>query len=111
VQSAQTIHYRAGAALLSVAEGLHGGLSITHTSEDETSQLQADYLIGALGREPCLDFLTSELEKQADELQKQGVLYFVGDVKNQHYRQTAIAVGDGIMAAMKIYEAVRARSV
>ena len=43
------------------------------------------------------------------ELVEAGVLHFVGDVKNGLYRQTAIAVGDGIKAAMKINTRLRER--
>jgi thioredoxin reductase (NADPH) len=107
VMTKRTIHYRADAQVLQVSEGSGGGLSIDYTLDERTHNLPADYLVGAVGREACLDFLTQELERQAGELQSLGVLYFVGDVKNQHYRQTAIAVGDGILAAMKIYEVVR----
>jgi len=107
VQAVKNVHYLASSMVLGVFEYPQGGILIAHTSAQGEQLLQADYLIGALGRGACLDFLTSELKSQADELQKQGVLYFIGDVKNERYRQTAIAAGDGILAAMKIYEAVR----
>jgi thioredoxin reductase (NADPH) len=63
----------------------------------------ADYLIGAIGREPRLDFISPSLLKKTSELEELGLLYFIGDVKNSAYRQTAIAAGDGLLAAMKIY--------
>jgi thioredoxin reductase (NADPH) len=64
---------------------------------------QADYLLYATGREPQLNFLSLLEQIEIERLEKIGRLYFVGDVKNGIYRQTAIAVGDGIMTAMKIY--------
>ncbi|MBI4759517.1 MAG: NAD(P)/FAD-dependent oxidoreductase [Chloroflexi bacterium] len=67
------------------------------------SKLYAHFVVFAIGREPQLDFLSEKLRDNAGEMENRGVLYFVGDVKNGAFRQTAIAVGDGIMAAMKIY--------
>ena len=67
----------------------------------------ADYVLGAIGREPQLDFISSELLARAFELENRGVLYFAGDVKNDRFRQTAIAVGDGLLAAMKISQKLK----
>lgn len=65
-------------------------------------QFHADYLIGAIGREARLDCLSDAFLQQAHALEEQGVLYMIGDVKNGIYRQTSIAVGEGVLAAMKI---------
>ena len=64
----------------------------------------ADYLITAIGRDPNLDFVSGQFSEKTIQLENSGKLYFVGDVANGLYRQTAIAVGDGILAAMKIYK-------
>jgi thioredoxin reductase len=37
-----------------------------------------------------------------DQLQEEGKIYVIGDLHNGPYRQTALAVGDGIRAAMEI---------
>ena len=66
-------------------------------------QFHADYLLGAIGREPRLDCISEKFRKQAQSLEEQGILYMIGDVKNGIYRQTSIAVGEGVLAAMKIY--------
>ncbi|UCF06816.1 MAG: NAD(P)/FAD-dependent oxidoreductase [bacterium] len=63
---------------------------------------EADYVVIAIGREPCLDFLGSETAARLGDLAHEGVLHLVGDVKNDIYRQTAICVGDGVRAAMCI---------
>lgn len=65
---------------------------------------QIDFVIVAIGRDPGLDFVSDRLWNTRDILEKEGRLYFIGDVKNSIYRQTSIAVGDGVFAAMKIYE-------
>jgi len=43
-----------------------------------------------------------EFFKQAEGLQNQKVLYLIGDLQNGAFRQTSLAVGDGIRAAMEI---------
>ena len=69
--------------------------------------IQADYLLYATGREAQLDFLSPIEQSEVERLENDGRLYFAGDVKNGIYRQTAIAVGDGIMTAMKIHNHLR----
>jgi thioredoxin reductase len=65
-------------------------------------KLDANYVLFALGREPQLDFLSDKLKMNVQKMEMKGSIYFVGDVKNVAFRQTAVAVGDGVMTAMKI---------
>lgn len=73
-------------------------------------KMNISYLVVAIGREPYLDFLSEDLKKSLEKLQKTKVLYMIGDVKNGIYRQTAIAVGDGIKVAMEIYRKIKEES-
>ncbi len=66
-------------------------------------QFHADYLLIAIGREANMDCLSAELIQQTPMLEKQGILYIIGDVKNGIFRQTSIAVGEGVLTAMKVY--------
>jgi thioredoxin reductase len=66
-----------------------------------------DYLLIAIGREPRLDFLAEGLRDRMNELIEEKRLFMVGDVKNDIYRQTTIAVGDGVRAGMEIGEILR----
>ena len=70
---------------------------------DGINSIKVDLLIGAIGRDPQLDFISGIFHQEAIQLESSGELYYVGDVANGVYRQTSIAVGDGILAAMKIY--------
>ncbi len=65
--------------------------------------IDADYVLFALGREPECRFVTKRLRENAPRLEAEGRLYFVGDVRNGELRQAAIAAGDGVRAALKIY--------
>jgi thioredoxin reductase len=65
---------------------------------------EANFLLGALGRIPDADFLSEEICQKEDELAARKILYFIGDVRNGIYRQTAIAAGDALRAAMEIEE-------
>ena len=69
--------------------------------------LEADYLIGALGRMPKLDLLSGLTDIQT--LEARNLLHLVGDIRRGMFRQTAIAVGDGMLAAMKIYQDLKHR--
>jgi thioredoxin reductase len=82
---------------------------ITDASEKREA-ITCDYLVYAIGRQPKINFLSPNILQIANELEQQGVLYRIGDVKNGIYRQVAIAVGDGILAAMQIIKNMEGRS-
>lgn len=98
------IHYQAGISISRVTEAPEGNLRLICNSSQQIMEIEADYLVGALGREPQLDFLGEEISGKIQQLEKQGNLFLIGDVKNGLYRQTAIAVGDAIKVAMQIYQ-------
>jgi thioredoxin reductase (NADPH) len=78
-------------------------LTLTCTSPAGMRKIVTDYLIYAIGRVPRIDFISENLIQFQGELIDSGRLYLIGDVKNDIYRQTAIATGDGVLAAMKLY--------
>ena len=69
-------------------------------SEKET-QLEVDHVLAAVGRRPRLGFLEipSALQSELDEA---GRFFLAGDAAGGRERQTAIAAGDGLRAAMRI---------
>ncbi len=84
-------------------------LTLQCESNGAESTISADYIIFALGRESHMNFLSPHTREQEGTLLERGQLYFIGDVKNGPLRQTAIAAGDGLRAAMQIYNAGRGR--
>jgi thioredoxin reductase (NADPH) len=77
------------------------------TSPAGMRRIAADHLIFAIGREPYKDFFSNTVLECQEELIANDLLYLVGDVKNEIFRQTSIAVGDGVLAAMKLYGACK----
>lgn len=61
-----------------------------------------DHIILAIGRNPNNDFLSPMIKNHHIEKNNVRGLYFAGDVARGNHRQTAIAVGDGMRAAMDI---------
>jgi len=98
------ISYSENTSIEGVAAAAGGGLTLACRNTEGGLSIGCDYLIGAIGRKPQLDLLSEEFLRQAAEWQEQGRLYLIGDAKNQHYRQASIAIGDGVMAAMKIHK-------
>jgi len=50
------------------------------------------------------------LKNKLVQLEQQGLLYVIGDVKNGMVRQSSVAIGDGIRAAMAIKDRIRDES-
>ncbi len=74
---------------------------------DMEPPIHADYLVIAIGREPDDGFISGRLrrgvpETEAAESAGPEGLIFAGDVRNGIFRQTAIAVGQGVHAAMRV---------
>jgi thioredoxin reductase (NADPH) len=102
-QQVYTIKYWNNVAVHKLIQAPSGDILVGCQSPAGELQFQADYLLAAIGREAQLDCLPATFLHQASGLEEQGVLYLIGDVKNGIFRQTSIAVGEGVMAAMKIY--------
>ena len=81
----------------------NGGIAVQLEVPDGGFELRCGYLLGAIGRSAAAPDFSEGLKLEMKRLQKEGILQIIGDVKNGIYRQTSIAVGDGVMAAMKIY--------
>lgn len=98
------IHYHPETNISKISAEPGARISLECKTTNGSDTFEVDYLIGALGRDPNLDFISGQFTKKAIQLESSGELYYVGDVVNGLYRQTAIAVGDGILTAMKIYK-------
>ncbi len=76
----------------------------------------ADFILVACGREPNLSFLAPDLKKCINDVLKYSQtsplgLFLAGDVIRGTFRQTGIAVGDGIHAAMMAEQYLRKKQV
>ena len=96
------IQYREQTQLAGIQAGEAGGLSLLIESPGGSQVIECDYLVYAIGRQPNTGFISPHLMEMAAELERSKALHRIGDVKRGIYRQTAIAVGDGILAAMQI---------
>jgi thioredoxin reductase (NADPH) len=102
VGASSHISYRDNTRIESVSATPGGDLLIGCRTAQGPHEIAADYVVIAVGREPELGFVSERLALAAEAKQRDGLLYLIGDVKNGSMRQTAIAVGDGIKAAMAV---------
>lgn len=98
VEKSANISYKKNIEIQKIAPSGHAIMLECITPEGSIS-IEADYLLFAIGREPCLDFLSPEIKNDR--------IYLAGDVKNDIFRQTAIAAGNGIKTAMEIYNRIK----
>lgn len=101
------INYLPNAILKEISAAADGRLLLKASLSGRPILLQADYVVGAAGRDPQTDFMSESLLDRFGELEKRGLLHMAGDVRNGMLRQTAIAAGNGIMTGMLIYGALR----
>jgi thioredoxin reductase len=78
-------------------------LVIQLTVPEGAIELNCAYLLGAIGRTAAAPRLSENVQKHLKQLQNAHLLQIIGDVKNGIFRQTSIAVGDGVKAAMQIF--------
>jgi len=97
------IRYQTNLEISSVSPGIDASLII---KLNDTIEIDADYLVPAIGREPALDFVTKRLQQTIKTGELDSRFYFAGDVQNDKCRQVSIATGDGVKAAMKIYQSM-----
>jgi thioredoxin reductase (NADPH) len=86
------------------------GLKVICDAGASEIELDGDMLLMACGRVPNIEILSPNLRREigtcGKELPETGVpgLYLAGDVVRDRHRQTGIAVGDGMRAAMLVEE-------
>ena len=98
------IQYFDNSRTLDIEGGKKKKLLITYAKGKSENKLETDYILCAIGREPQMDFIAQDITNIKEELINQGRIYFAGDIKNGNYRQAAIAAGNGVETAMRIYE-------
>ena len=81
----------------------HGArLRLALGSDLGVDTLAVDRVVIAIGRIPDLDILSRSIREQEESLAATGRLFIVGDAVRGICRQASIAVGDGVLAAMRI---------
>ena len=109
-QEQKNISYRENVQIDRIERGESKIIKLTCRNPSQVMHVECDYLIGAIGRVPQQDFISEHVQGTAQELEKKGLLYFVGDIRHGIFRQTAIAVGDGIQTAMTIHKKQKGRT-
>jgi thioredoxin reductase (NADPH) len=97
------VRYHTDREISDISEGVSSPLKLTFNAQ---YTIEADYLIPAVGREPALGFMAKKLKENLSKGVLKRQIYFAGDVQNDRYRQIAIAAGDGVKAAMQIYQSM-----
>jgi len=81
-----------------------GMLHITGECGRTPYALDVDAAVTAIGREPETRFIAPGLMSRLASLQSDGRLRLIGDVVRGRMRQASIAAGDGMRAAMELWE-------
>jgi len=98
----KAIRYITNTEITGVSKTTSGKLNISIKSTSPERSIECDYLLAAIGREPEYSFADPSIIDELDKLLKDQKLFLIGDLQNGSFRQTTIAVADGIRAAMRI---------
>ena len=102
VQLRSAIDYFPDVEINGIAGTDDGRINVLAETGAQQNCFTGDFLITAIGRVPEWGYAEDKLLKKMDQLQEEGKIYLIGDLHNGQYRQTALAVGDGIRSAMDI---------
>jgi len=101
----QRIEYRPSTRVAAVEPGSRGDVKLRCAEPAGSVELTVDYILTAIGRTPRLELFTPEL-RRSDGRPLPG-LRLVGDAVNGQLRQTAVACGDGLRAAVDVARELR----
>lgn len=101
----QRIDYRSSTRVTAVESGPHGGVKLRCAEPAGSVELTVDYILTAIGRTPRRELFTPELRR--DDGRPIPGLRLVGDAVNGSLRQTAVACGDGLRAAVDVARELR----
>ncbi len=104
VQMHPHIQYELDHELTSLRRIDEDQLELTLSGPDGEVVEVFDRLICALGRTPNLDCIPDNVAEDISMLRGMDNLYVLGDLANNLYRQTSIAVGNGVQTAMQIWD-------
>ena len=107
VGKSSKINYKKSIKIKSISSSSKNTVTLECNTPKGSTNIEADYLLFAIGRVPCLDFLSSQLKHELLDKKENNRIYLAGDVKNDIFRQTAIAAGEGVFTAMKIYKEIK----
>ena len=107
VKESSAIEYIKEIKIQKIFSSSEGMIELECKTNEGNRNIKCDYLLFAIGRIPSDEFFSPELKREVDKKKETSRIYLAGDVKNDIFRQTAIAVGDGIMTAMKIYRKIK----
>ncbi len=99
----KNIEYLENTSITAVEKTSAGQIKIACIQSGDNISIYANYLVFAIGRDPNDACLSPKLRSCQKQMIEKGRLYLAGDIANGHYRQTAIAVADGIRSAMQIH--------
>ena len=100
VQKDPGISYQSQTAVSRIFRNNKGRLTVA--AQKEGLEFECDYLLAAIGREPEYSFADPSIINEMETLLKDQKLFLIGDLQNGSFRQTTIAVADGIRTAMLI---------
>lgn len=103
----EAIKYHTCSRLLSVENGTGSNLTGIVEWSGVKEEIDFDYLLVAIGREPNTKLIDRLEEKTRMSLIENNQLQLIGDIKNGEFRQASIAISDGVMAAMKIWKSIQ----
>jgi len=98
----KAVRYLTNTEITGVSKTTSGKLNISIKSTSPERSIECDYLLAAIGREPEYSFADPSIIDELDKLMKDQKLFLIGDLQNGSFRQTTIAVADGIRVAMLI---------
>lgn len=106
VREAESISYKSDVSVMPPVRSHRQGILLRCRDAKGETEVYADYVVVAIGRAGNAAHLLSKLDTSRAHLEKEGLLQLAGDVRNVDFRQTGIAVGGGIIAAMRVVRAL-----